>query len=148
MFAGHLRKLKNIIKQYQHFSFQCSSPGVVTMKLASDMEESIVLLADRGWEPVSSSLPPLVLPNGLSHERQVYLHAQRKFAIVCAPCHSLLPSQPPTVPLLHLPLALPRPLLLANQQRRSFVCVEIVRSLATLQGPAASRGVTNFNRLF
>ena len=46
MFTGHLRKLKNM-KQYQHFSFQCSSPGVVTMKLASDMEEeSIVLLSN------------------------------------------------------------------------------------------------------
>ena len=46
MFAGHFRKLKNI-KQYQHFSFQCSLPGAVMMKLASDMEEeSIVLLAD------------------------------------------------------------------------------------------------------
>ena len=74
MSAGHLRKLKNI-KWYQHFSFQCSSPGVVTMKLPSDTEEeSIVLLVDRDWEPVSSSLPPLVLPNGLSDERQVYLH--------------------------------------------------------------------------
>ena len=78
MFAGHLRKVKNI-KRYQHFRFASSSPGAVTVQLASDTEEeSIVVLADRDWVPSLHSLstvtPPPPPPRGLSHERQVYLH--------------------------------------------------------------------------
>ena len=75
MFAGHLRMVKNI-KRYQHFRIASSSPGAVTVQLASDTEEeSIVVLADRDWIPSLHLLPTVTPPpRGLSHERQVYLH--------------------------------------------------------------------------
>ncbi len=73
MFPGHLRKLKNI-KSYRHFRVDSSTPGVVHVKVASDStEKSISLVVDDDWVPSSSSLPELVVPLGLSLERQWYL---------------------------------------------------------------------------
>ena len=44
------------------------------MKTSSDGEErSIQLLKDPTWKPTASQLPPVIVPNGLSLERQWYL---------------------------------------------------------------------------
>ena len=74
MFAGNLCKLKNL-KAQRHFRFDAATPGVVYTKVASDAtEESVDLLINRDWAPSQSTLPTLVPPNGLSQERQQYLH--------------------------------------------------------------------------
>ena len=76
MFAGHLKKLKNI-KKYQHFTISASSPGSVSFKLESDsVGESISLLIDNTWKPSPDILPSAIQPTGLPLERQWYLHNQ------------------------------------------------------------------------
>ena len=71
MFAGHFRKLNNF-KQYQHFTFQhftfqATTPGIVSLRVASDSkEETVSLLSDSDWCPVASCLPQRVIPAGLS----------------------------------------------------------------------------------
>ena len=67
------------IKKFHHFIFNKESQGIVTLKEASDTEESVqkLLLA----QPPSDQLPPLVQPEGLSPQRQWYLYNEiREFA--------------------------------------------------------------------
>ena len=55
MFAGNLRKLKNL-KAQRHFRFDAATPGVVYTKVASDaIEESVDLLVNRDWAPSQST---------------------------------------------------------------------------------------------
>ena len=56
------------IKRFHHFIFNKGSQGSVTLREASDKEESVqkLLLA----QPPSDQLPPLVQPEGLSPQRQ------------------------------------------------------------------------------
>ena len=125
MFAGHLRKVKNI-KCYQHFRFASSSPGAVTVQLASDTEEeSIVVLADRDWVPSSHLLPtvasPVVCPTKgrCTCTTRYESTAPMKSVIVCAQGLSLL-TQPPTLPLPRLPQAFRHPPPQAHHQQRSL----------------------------
>ena len=105
LFAGHLRKLKNI-KKYHHFTFDASRPGSVCVKLQSDgPDEQVSLLTDASWEPSGISLPPVVPPSGLSLERQWYLHDHiREYCseevrdIVCPKPPSPLPPKTSTTP--------------------------------------------------
>ena len=69
-FAPHLKKI-NGIKQYHHFRFPSSEPGVVYTMLSSDSEEE--KLKDNTWHPEPSLLPSQITPKGLSNERQWYL---------------------------------------------------------------------------
>ena len=74
MFAGRLRKLKNI-KQFHHFSMSSSAPGSVEVRKESDSEsEQFSLVMDSSWVPSLQQLPPVVPPSGLSLERQWYLY--------------------------------------------------------------------------
>ena len=76
MFAGKLKKLKNI-KKYQHFTITSTAPGSVCVRYESDTdEECITLLNDHTWTPSPHNLPPIVVPPGLSLDRQWYLHNQ------------------------------------------------------------------------
>ena len=69
----HFRRLK----QYQHFIFSATHPGVVTLKEHSNSSEETFTMLDSGsWSPVASELPPLIKPSGLPLERQWYLHKQ------------------------------------------------------------------------
>ena len=74
-FEDHMIKtgLKGI-SQLHHFWFSATHPGTVFVKTSSDDEEgSIQLLKDTTWKHTASQLPPVIVPNGLSLERQWYL---------------------------------------------------------------------------
>ena len=74
MFTGRLKKLKGI-KKYHHFSITSTTPRSVCVKIESDSdEEHIALLTDHTWAPSQHNLPAVVVPSGLSIERQWYLH--------------------------------------------------------------------------
>ena len=70
MFAEHFQKLK----LYHHFHFDASMPGTVSIKVASDSEERIVLQTNESWFSSSSDLPEPVYPASLSLQRQWYLY--------------------------------------------------------------------------
>ena len=74
LYTGRLKKLKGI-KKYHHFTITSTTPGSVCVKTESDSdEEHISLLTDHTWAPSQHNLPPVVVPSGLSIERQWYLH--------------------------------------------------------------------------
>ena len=63
------------IKKNHHFKFTSHSPGAVFVKKASGGDEkAIQLLKDPTWKPSYHNLPDLVIPQGLSVERQWYLY--------------------------------------------------------------------------
>ena len=65
------------MKSYHHFSFSRGSPGVVTLKEFSDSAATTFrILGDDSWTPITSQLPPQILPPGLSCERQWYLYRE------------------------------------------------------------------------
>ena len=72
----HFRSIPHL-KQYHHFIFSATHPGVVTLKEYSNSSEETFTMLDSGsWSPVASKLPPLLKPSGLPLERQWYLHRQ------------------------------------------------------------------------
>ena len=75
-FALHFKKM-TAIKKYHHFRFPSSEPGVVYTKFHSDdMEEEkhfLLKKTSHPWCPNPTEYPSLVLPKGLSVERQWYL---------------------------------------------------------------------------
>ena len=72
----HFRSIPHL-KQYQHFIFSGTHPGVVTLKVHSNSSEETFTMLDSGsWSPVASELPPLIKSSGLPLERQWYLHKQ------------------------------------------------------------------------
>ena len=72
----HFRSIPHL-KQYQHFIFSATHPGVVTLKMHSNSSEETFTMLDSGsWSPVASELPPLIKSSGLPLERQWYLHKQ------------------------------------------------------------------------
>ena len=66
-----------VMKKYHHFRFPSSEPGVVYTKFHSDdMEEEkhfLLKKTSHPWCPNPTEYPSLVLPKGLSAERQWYL---------------------------------------------------------------------------
>ena len=75
-FEDHMIKtaLKGI-SQLHHFRFSATHPGCVFIKTSSDdVECCIQLLKDPTWRPTASNLPPLIIPQRLSLERQWYLY--------------------------------------------------------------------------
>lgn len=63
------------ISKLQHFRFSCSTPGVVYVKSSSaGSEKKITLIKEQSWKPLPSDLPEIVVPNGLTSERQLYLY--------------------------------------------------------------------------
>ena len=65
------------ISQLHHFHFLADHPGKVFVKTSSSSsssERQVTLLKDTTWKPAANELPPLVKPNGLSAERQLYLY--------------------------------------------------------------------------
>lgn len=80
-FAPQMRKF-NGIKQYHHFRFPASKPGVMYVRLHCDTEEEeFILLKKDDWRPESSLLPDQITPKGLSIERQWYLYEKiREFS--------------------------------------------------------------------
>ena len=65
--------LKGIL-QLHHFRFTATHPGMVFVKTSSDgSERKIQLLKDPTWRPTTVQLPTVVIPNGLSLERRMYL---------------------------------------------------------------------------
>ena len=74
-FEDHVIKtaLKGI-SQLHHFRFTATHPGTVFVKASRDgVERSIQLLKHPSWKPTATHLPPVIIPNGLSLERQWYL---------------------------------------------------------------------------
>ena len=66
--------LKGITKLH-HFCFDSNSPGTVYVKeRSSDSERQITLTKDTSWHPSANNLPDVIVPPGLSLERQWYLH--------------------------------------------------------------------------
>ena len=74
-FAPHLKKVTSI-KKYHHFRCDASKPGVVFVKEHADTEEEEIDLfkATTHWTPDPEELPRVVVPKGLSAERQWYLY--------------------------------------------------------------------------
>ena len=74
-FEDHVIKIAlKGISQLHHFRFTATHPGTVFVKASSDgVERSIQLLKDPSWKPTATNLPPVIIPNGLSLERQWYL---------------------------------------------------------------------------
>jgi len=57
-----------------HFRFAFSLPGAVFVKtVGSGAEQQINLLRNTSWAPSAHDLPDIVVPAGLSSERQQYL---------------------------------------------------------------------------
>jgi len=74
-FDDHMIKtaLKGI-SQLHHFKFSATHLDCVFVKTSSDdVERCIKLLKDLTWRPSASNLPPVIIPQGLSLERQWYL---------------------------------------------------------------------------
>lgn len=101
-FTGRLRKVPRI-KSYHHFYFSSSTPGTILMKEYSDSQQTTwCLLGDEDWSPSADKLPAVILPSGLSLQRQWYLHREiREFCrvgtedIVCPlPATSLQEEEP------------------------------------------------------
>ena len=70
----HFRSIPHL-KQYQHFIFSATHPGVVTLKEHSNSSgETFTMLDSGSWSPVASEFPPLIKSSGLPLERQWYLH--------------------------------------------------------------------------
>ena len=97
----HFRSIPHL-KQYHHFIFSATHPGVVTLKEYSNSSEETFTMLDSGsWSPVASELPPLLKPSGLPLERQWYLHRQiRPYCregtpVPNHPCHSTPPQTQP-----------------------------------------------------
>ena len=72
------RTIKNAlrgIKKMAHFRFSSDSPGHVYVKETIDeVERQIKLLKDTSWRPEASSLPDMIIPEGLPLTRQWYLY--------------------------------------------------------------------------
>ena len=71
------------IKQLQHFHFSHRFPGQVKVANEVDgIERTITLLKDPSWTPTPEGLPDVIVPPGLSLERQWYLHDKiREFCL-------------------------------------------------------------------
>ena len=70
--SSHYRRLDGI-KQYHHFRFERSHPGVVFLKKTTTAEEEERVLLRVAWTPSPTDKPPSIAPQGLSLERQKYL---------------------------------------------------------------------------
>ena len=108
-FAPQFRKVANI-KQYHQLQFSSTTPGTVVCKDYSDSEGTTISLLKNPWSPLSTVLPPVIPPPGLSLEREWYLY--EKIRPFCEPryqdttCPLPLMSRPqrtPTVTPLHSP---------------------------------------------
>ena len=60
------------ISQYHHFRFDSLSPGVAFVKVHSQAPETAVTINSNCR--ISSDMPQIIVPNGMSRERQVYLY--------------------------------------------------------------------------
>ena len=71
--------LKGITKMH-HFRFSKSHPGKVMVKNGIDEPEQMInlLKPSSSWQPKSDDLPNLLVPPGLSAERQWYLYEKIK----------------------------------------------------------------------
>ena len=66
------------ITQMHHFRFLSSRPGKVMVKNThDDPEHTISLLKLSSWRPEPGELPNVIVPAGLSAERQWYLHKKK-----------------------------------------------------------------------
>ena len=85
------------ITQMHHFRFLSSRPGKVKVKNThDDPERTISLLKSSSWRPEPGELPNVIVPAGLSAERQWYLYEKiREFVPEEAPD---LVCPKPTVP--------------------------------------------------
>ncbi len=73
-FAPHFKRILGI-KKFHHFSFQASNPGIVTLKEYSNSSEITHLkFLKQDWVPSHSVYPNVVIPKGLTLERQWYLY--------------------------------------------------------------------------
>ena len=77
-FAPHLKKVSGI-KTFHQFVFSSSSPTVVVCKYFSDKPTKDVVKVDLlkekvPWKPTVADLPPVIMPCGLSADRQWYLY--------------------------------------------------------------------------
>ena len=94
-FAPYLKKIVGI-KKYHHFRFTADEPGVVYTKFHCDTTESREELLKDNWLPDPSFLPSVIIPKGLSTERQWYLF--EKIRQFCPYDDQDLTCPEPTVP--------------------------------------------------
>ncbi len=89
----------NGISSLHHLAFSSAAPGKVVVKVWCDAEEKILTLlakCQENWHWDPKQLPQVIVPPGLSYERQIYLYDKiRDFVpdiskdIVCPPPHIL-----------------------------------------------------------
>ena len=86
------------IKSHHYFHFDASSPGVVHVQDTCDApKKAISVLKDPSWRPPPSALPEVIIPAGLSLERQLYLF--EKIREFCNPdVRDTVCPQPPGAP--------------------------------------------------
>ena len=72
-FATRMKKVTGI-KGYHQFVMSNSSPGTVTCKQYSDSTGTSMKLIKNDWMPSATEFPSVVVPSGLSAERQWYLY--------------------------------------------------------------------------
>ena len=65
--SPHFKKIHNI-KRFHHFKFSREHPGGVICKIYGDNKETKLDMHLDLWKPSISELPPLIQPQGLSHE--------------------------------------------------------------------------------
>ena len=82
------------LKKLHHLRFHSEHPGKCFVRASTDEpEKEIEILQDTGWQPSPSNLPNIIMPVGLSRERQWYLY--KKIREFCpAHCRDLVCPMP------------------------------------------------------
>ena len=65
-----------MISKYHHFRVEKTAPGVVMMREHVNSDDEIKFIIVKNTESVirANDLPPIVIPTGMSTERQLYLY--------------------------------------------------------------------------
>ena len=74
-FQAHFTAVPSITS-YHPFRFSHTSPGVVFVREFAGSEERTVTILKSGRMPAKDALPPVLIPSGLSPERERYLYEQ------------------------------------------------------------------------
>ena len=127
-FKDCLKEIPQLKKQH-HFYFSSETKGKVSVKEAhNDPYTELELIRDPNWKPSSEHLPPKIIPEGLSNDRQWYLYnIIREFCseetkdIVCpCPDPNHVPTPSPPSSRISTPTATPTPA--ATRQQGSKKC--------------------------
>ena len=62
------------IKKFHHLRFDSAHPQCAFVRTVADAPEKKITIMNSTWKPTPQDLPPVILPAGLSRERQAYLY--------------------------------------------------------------------------